>query len=81
MAQMTLVTGTERRRQWSFDERQEIVAAASAPGAVVSEVGRLVGHRMALINQLRAVLLERNIAFPQGRRKQEACLEIYINAA
>jgi transposase len=40
MARMTLITGTERRRQWSFDERQQIVAAASAPGAVVAEVGR-----------------------------------------
>lgn len=40
MARMTLITGAERRRQWSFDERQQIVAAASAPGAVVAEVGR-----------------------------------------
>jgi transposase len=37
---MTLITGAERRRQWSFDERQQIVAAASAPEAVVAEVGR-----------------------------------------
>lgn len=30
---------------------------------------RLVGERTALMNQLRAVLLERGIAVPQGRRK------------
>src|SRR5690242_9653417 len=30
---------------------------------------RLVGERTALINQLRAVLLERGITAPQGRRK------------
>jgi hypothetical protein len=30
---------------------------------------RLVGERTALINQLRAVLLERGIVVPQGRRK------------
>lgn len=30
---------------------------------------RLVGERTALINQLRAILLERGIALPQGRRK------------
>ena len=30
---------------------------------------RLVGERTALINQLRAVLLERGITIPQGRRK------------
>jgi transposase len=29
---------------------------------------RLVGERTALINQLRAVLLERGITIPQGRR-------------
>ena len=32
---------------------------------------RLVGERTALINQLRAVLLERGIIVPQGRRKLE----------
>jgi hypothetical protein len=31
----------------------------------------LVGERTALLNQLRAVLLERKIAIPQGRRKLE----------
>jgi transposase len=30
---------------------------------------RLVGARTALINQLRAILLERGVAMPQGRRK------------
>ncbi len=37
---------------------------------------RLVGERTALINQLRAVLLERGIVVPQGRRK----LERYVDA-
>src|ERR1700722_512049 len=32
---------------------------------------RLVGERTALINQLRAILLERGIVAPQGRRKLE----------
>lgn len=36
---------------------------------------RLVGERTALINQLRAVLLERGITVPQGRRKLEQHLE------
>ena len=35
---------------------------------------RLVGERTALINQLRAVLLERGIIAPQGRRKLELFL-------
>jgi transposase len=32
---------------------------------------RLVAERTALINQLRAILLERGIVVPQGRRKLE----------
>ena len=36
---------------------------------------RLVGERTALINQLRAVLLERGIIVPQGRRKLELHLD------
>ena len=36
---------------------------------------RLVGERTALINQLRAVLLERGVTIPQGRRKLEQHLD------
>ena len=36
---------------------------------------RLVGERTALINQLRAILLERGIVVPQGRRKLEQHLD------
>jgi transposase len=36
---------------------------------------RLVGERTALINQLRALLLERGITVPQGRHKLEGFLE------
>jgi transposase len=39
---------------------------------------RLVGERTALINQLRAFLLERGIVVPQGRRKLELHLEILL---
>src|SRR3954470_16650107 len=38
---------------------------------------RLVGERTALINQLRAVLLERGVVVPKGRHK----LEQHLNAA
>jgi transposase len=40
---------------------------------------RLVGERTALINQLRAVLLERGIALPQGRRKLEQALRLLLD--
>jgi transposase len=42
---------------------------------------RLVGERTALINQLRAVLLERGIIVPQGRRKLERYLDAHLSAA
>jgi transposase len=41
---------------------------------------RLVGERTALINQLRAFLLERGIVVPQGRRKLELFLETLLSA-
>src|SRR6201993_5602521 len=40
---------------------------------------RLVGERTALINQLRAVLLERGITVPQGRRKLEQHLAVLLD--
>ena len=40
---------------------------------------RLVGERTALMNQLRAVLLERGIAVPQGRRKLEHHLALILD--
>jgi transposase len=39
---------------------------------------RLVGERTALINQLRAFLLERGIVVPQGRRKLELHIETLL---
>ena len=39
---------------------------------------RLVGQRTALMNQLRAVLLERGIAIPQGRRRLEQHLAVIL---
>src|SRR3954452_17251810 len=40
---------------------------------------RLVGERTALINQLRAVLLERGFTAPQGRRKLEQALTALLD--
>ncbi|KKC31366.1 IS66-like element accessory protein TnpA [Devosia psychrophila] len=35
---MTVISGSERRRRWSAAEREEIVLASFAPGAVIAEV-------------------------------------------
>jgi transposase len=37
---MTLITGEERRRRWSDEERARILAAIDEPGAVIAEVAR-----------------------------------------
>jgi transposase len=40
MARIEVITGPERRRRWSEEQKKAIVAASLAPGAVVSEVAR-----------------------------------------
>ena len=40
---------------------------------------RLVGERTALINQLRAILLERGMVAPQGKRKLEQFLSVLMD--
>jgi transposase len=44
--QVEVITSVQRRRRWSRAEKERIVAAAIAPGAVASEVARKAGiHR------------------------------------
>ena len=45
MGQITVFSGAERRRRWSTDEKRTLVAAAFAPGAIVSEVARAADLR------------------------------------
>ena len=40
MGQISVLTGPERRRRWSEDERHRIVAKAFAPGSCVAQVAR-----------------------------------------
>jgi transposase len=40
MARVELITGPERRRRWSDEQKRAIVAESVAPGAVISEVAR-----------------------------------------
>ena len=37
---MTLITGEERRRRWSDEDRDRILAAINEPGAVIADVAR-----------------------------------------
>jgi transposase len=40
MGRFQLLSGPERRRRWSEEQKRALVAAAFAPGAIVSEVAR-----------------------------------------
>ena len=42
-AAVEVITSVQRRRRWPRAEKERIVAAALAPGAVASEVARAVG--------------------------------------
>jgi transposase len=41
--QVEVITSVQRRRRWSTEEKQWIVAAAIEPGAIASEVARAAG--------------------------------------
>jgi transposase len=49
MGQVTLLTGPERRRRWSEDERLQILQEAFSPGACVTHVARRHDVSTALI--------------------------------
>jgi len=40
MAQVHVITGIDRRRRWSEEQKRAIVAASFAPGASVQEIAR-----------------------------------------
>ena len=56
MAQVHVLTGPERRRRFSLEEKRRLVGAAFAPGAVVSEVARRADVCPSLIYRWRREL-------------------------
>jgi len=61
MAQVHVLTNPERRRRFSLEQKRAIVAAAFAPGAVVSNVARQADVCSSLIYRWR-----REIGPPRG---------------
>jgi transposase len=53
MANVEVLAGPERRRRWSIEQKQAIVAAAFEPGAVVREVARRCDVTSSLIYRWR----------------------------
>jgi transposase len=56
MSQSQVLAGVERRRRWSEDQKREIVAAAFAPGAMVSAVARRIDIHTSVIYRWRRKL-------------------------
>ena len=40
MSQITVISGPERRRVWTVEQKRQLVAAIAAPGANVAEIAR-----------------------------------------
>jgi transposase len=53
MAQITLLTGPLRRRRWSDEDRERILAVAFAPGAIVADIARQFEVSTSLIYKWR----------------------------
>ena len=62
MGRMTLMTGGERRRQWSKEERARILAEVAKPGAVVAEVARRADVCTSLVYKWRREALREDTA-------------------
>jgi transposase len=61
-AQVEVITSVQRRRRWSRAEKERIVAAAIAPGAVASEVARAAGIHVSQLFRWRQELCGRRRA-------------------
>jgi len=61
MGQVTVMSGPERRRRWSDEERLQILSDAFSPGACVAEVARRYDVSTALIYIWRRKLREAGV--------------------
>ncbi|MEI6560416.1 MAG: transposase [Rhodospirillaceae bacterium] len=91
MGQVHFITGVERRRRWSDDQKRAVVAAAFAPGTVVSEVARRADVSRGLIyhgrHEFRSsspgfaqVVVSPALSAPAPVRAPEAMIEIVVGS-
>jgi transposase len=79
MTQVQVITGVERRRRWSVDEKRRIVEAAFASGASVSAVARQADITQGHIYRWRRDLMLDNNGFakvaviPEGTARADEC--------
>lgn len=65
MSQVTVISGVERRRAWTVEQKLALIAAASMPGASVAEVARRADLRSSQIYRWKREL---------GRRDEPASM-------
>lgn len=58
MTQVTLISGVERRRVWTDEQKRALVAAACEPGASVAEIARRADLRSSQLYRWRRDLAE-----------------------
>lgn len=64
MSQVTVISGVERRRVWSLEQKLALIAAASVPGASVAEVARRADLRSSQIYRWKRELGRQDGASP-----------------
>src|SRR3984893_6389493 len=65
MASVEVLAGPERRRRWSIEQKQAIVAAAFGPGAIVRDLARQADVTPSLIYRWRRDLRAAGNGFAQ----------------
>jgi len=68
--QVEVITSVERRRRWSSAEKEQLVAASLAPGAVVSALAREAGLHPSQLYKWRRLLCVRQGAASRFRPVQ-----------
>jgi transposase len=63
MAKVEVITGPERRRRWTEEQKRAIVAETMGPGAVIAEVARRAEIVPAQIYRWRQELRDRSDGF------------------
>jgi len=66
MERITVISGVERRRVWSGEQKDALVLAACAPGAVVSQIARAADVHPSLRHRWRRERTQR-VGSPAGQ--------------
>ena len=62
MVRGEIITALERRRRWSREEKEQLVAASFEPGVTVSEIARSAGMHASQLFRWRKELCQRSDA-------------------